>query len=134
MVPRGIRNNNPLNIERGQPWQGLRPRQTDNRFCQFTSMEYGFRAGFKILQTYFKKRPPLNTVRLIITRWAPPGENNTEAYINFVCTHGYLQPDELLKYKDKNKICRLVWAMAEMECGQRLPFGRIENAYAMANV
>lgn len=134
MAARGIRNNNPLNIEKGQPWQGLRPEQTDKRFCQFINLEYGFRAAFKILQTYFGKRPPVSTVRAIITRWAPPSENDTEKYINFVCQRAQLAPDEQLRYTDKKKMCRLVWAMAEMECGQSFSFGRIENAYAMANV
>lgn len=134
MVARGVRNNNPLNIEKGQPWQGLKPTQTDPRFCQFVSLEMGFRAAFKILKTYFGKQPPVKTVRDIITRWAPPGENNTEEYIQFVCEHGQLNPDEPMRYSDKNKMCRLVWAMAEMECGQKFSFGRIENAYALANV
>lgn len=134
MAARGIRNNNPLNIERGQPWQGLRDEQTDARFCQFVSLEYGFRAAFRILQTYFKKRPAVNTARSIVTRWAPPGENNTDAYVRFVCNRAQLEPDAPLKYQDKNRMCRLVWAMAQYECGQQFSFGRIENAYAMASV
>lgn len=133
MEARGIRNNNPLNIERGQPWRGLREEQTDARFCQFVSLEYGFRAAFRILQSYFKKRPPINTVRTIVNRWAPPGENNTDAYVRFVCNLAQLEPDAPLKYQDKNRMCRLVWAMAGYECGQLFSYGRIEYAYAMAS-
>ena len=134
MVARGVRNNNPLNIERGQPWQGLRPEQTDKRFAQFTSLEYGFRAALVVIRTYLTKRPPVNTPRAIINRWAPPSENNTEKYINFVCERAQLDADTRLRWADKNKLCRLVWAMAQYECGQEFSFGRIENAYAMANV
>ena len=41
MLPRGIRNNNPLNIRRTakDQWKGLRAQQTDASFCQFESME-----------------------------------------------------------------------------------------------
>ena len=46
MLPRGIRNNNPLNIRRTakDQWKGLRAQQTDASFCQFESLEYGWRA------------------------------------------------------------------------------------------
>ena len=55
MLPRGIRNNNPLNIRRGKDqWQGLRAQQTDASFCQFESLEYGWRAAFYLLtRTYY---------------------------------------------------------------------------------
>lgn len=133
MEPRGIRNNNPLNIEKGQPWQGLRAEQTDPRFAQFTSLEYGFRAAFRIIKTYLDKRNPrVDTVAAIINRWAPPSENDTQKYIDFVCERGYLEPNERIVWKYKNQVCRLVWAMAAMECGRELSFGRIENAYEMA--
>ena len=57
MLPRGIRNNNPLNIRRGKDqWQGLRAQQTDASFCQFESLEYGWRAAFYLLtRTYYHK-------------------------------------------------------------------------------
>ena len=67
--PRGLRNNNPLNIRRsGDKWQGLRVLQEDREFFQFSEMKWGWRAAF----------------RDIITRWAPSKENDTEAYIRRV--------------------------------------------------
>ena len=47
MLPRGIRNNNPLNIRRTakDQWKGLRAQQTDASFCQFESLEFGWRAA-----------------------------------------------------------------------------------------
>ena len=46
MLPRGIRNNNPLNIRRSKDqWQGLRAQQTDASFCQFETLEYGWRTA-----------------------------------------------------------------------------------------
>ena len=55
MIARGIRNNNPLNIRRSKDkWQGLKPLQTDPQFCQFETMEHGWRAAFKLLtRTYY---------------------------------------------------------------------------------
>ena len=80
---RGFRNNNPGNIRHGEKWYGLAEKQTDPDFCQFESVEYGIRAMFKILQTYHEKHG-LKTIREIITRLAPPSENDTEAYIKGV--------------------------------------------------
>ena len=130
--PRGLRNNNPLNLEKGNNWQGERACQTDRRFEEFISLEYGLRAGFIIIRNYMKLRPPMDTVRKIITRWAPPSENDTAHYIQVVCTRGYLEPDAKLRFSDKQKICRLIWAMCYVECGQEISFGRVENAYALA--
>lgn len=130
--PRGIRNNNPLNIRKGNDWQGERQNQTDRAFEEFTSVENGLRAGFIIIRNYIKRRPPVNTPALIVKRWAPPSENATQRYIDTVCKRAILKPDERLTFADKNKLCRLVSAMCFVECGQTISFGRIENAYALA--
>jgi len=71
-LPRGIRNNNPGNIEWGERWQGLdelRP-DRDPRFAQFISPEDGIRALAKTLQTYQKKHG-ISTIEGIISRLAP---------------------------------------------------------------
>ena len=84
---RGWRNCNPLNIRRGEKWQGLTDTQPDPEFCRFTSMEMGYRAGAKILLTYYRvfaQRGEKFTIRNIISRWAPPNENRTEEYIRKV--------------------------------------------------
>lgn len=83
--PRGIRNANPGNIEWGDPWQGLRPKdeRTDKRFAEFISPAYGIRALAKTLMTYQDKYG-INTVTGVISRWAPPVENDTGAYIRQV--------------------------------------------------
>lgn len=96
-LPRGIRNNNPLNIRRSKDqWKGLSKTQGDRSFCQFETLEYGWRAAFYLLTRtyYFKYR--LYTVRAIVSRWAPPSENNTEAYIANVCRLTGIAPDEPL--------------------------------------
>jgi len=81
-TPRGIRNNNPGNIRWGDPWQGLRAKvkRDDPAFCQFANAAYGIRALARTLITYQDKHG-LRTIRQIITRWAPPTENDTTEYI-----------------------------------------------------
>lgn len=84
-LPRGIRNNNPGNIEWGDPWQGLvsSDKRTDKRFCQFVSPAYGVRAMVRTLITYQDKHG-IKTVSGAINRWAPPVENDTASYIRAV--------------------------------------------------
>lgn len=84
-TPRGIRNNNPLNIRRtSTQWEGLHPVQADRDFCQFIDMKYGYRAAFRLLMKYYRKYG-LHTVHEIINRWAPPSDGNaTNAYVKHV--------------------------------------------------
>jgi len=82
--PRGIRNNNPGNIRRnGDPWQGLAETQGDKEFFTFATPVYGIRALARTLITY-QDRHGLRTIRQIISRWAPPVENDTESYVKAV--------------------------------------------------
>lgn len=84
MKTRGLRNNNPLNIRRGEQWKGLAKKQTDAAFCQFETMAYGWRAAFWLLTRTYYHKYRLYTIRSIVERWAPPKENNTEAYVAHV--------------------------------------------------
>ncbi len=90
MTKRGIRNNNPGNIEAGAPWQGLTARDqttlgqtAEDRFAVFQSPKWGIRAIARTLITYQDKHG-LRSVKAMIDRWAPPVENNTAAYIKAV--------------------------------------------------
>ena len=95
MLPRGIRNNNPLNIRRSKDlWMGLRAQQTDASFCQFESLEYGWRAAFYLLTRTYYHKYRLYTIRMIISKWAPPNENQTSKYIENVCRLTGIAPDE----------------------------------------
>ena len=95
MTPRGIRNNNPLNIRRSKDkWKGMSAQQTDAAFCQFESMEWGWRAAFWLLTRTYYHTYRLFTIRAIIQKWAPPHENNTKAYIDNVSKLTGIAPDE----------------------------------------
>ena len=115
-MSRGIRNNNPGNIRHGIDWDGLDKDQSkDEEFSQFSTPEYGIRAMFKILKTYNDKYN-LNTIEGIINRWAPPIENDTEAYINFVSSKVGKNSSEVLNEKD---YISLVQAIIHMENGDQ---------------
>lgn len=79
--PIGFRNNNPGNIRTGQSWQGAIGEQ--NGFVTFKNMAYGIRAAATVLINNISSQGN-NTIEKIITKYAPPSENNTEAYINAV--------------------------------------------------
>lgn len=93
--PRGIRNNNPGNIEAGTDnWKGATG--DDGRYLVFESPVYGLRAVSRILDTY-RDKYGLNTVASVIDRWAPPIENNTAAYISHVAHRLGIDPQEQLQ-------------------------------------
>ena len=117
MTVRGIRNMNPGNIRLGESWLGLRTKQTDPDFCQFTSMVYGCRALLKLLRTYVEKRG-CTTIRKVIERWAPPSENDTSSYVLSVAAACRRDPDERLPV-DVDPLIYLdpARAIARHECG-----------------
>ena len=115
-MSRGIRNNNPGNIRHGIDWDGLDEDQSkDEEFSQFSTPEYGIRAMFKILKTYDNKYN-LNTIEGIINRWAPPIENDTESYIDFVSSKVGKDRSEVL---DQEDYTLLVEAIIHMENGEQ---------------
>ena len=128
MIPRGIRNNNPLNIRRGTNWIGLSITQNDPSFCQFDSMTYGLRAGLIIIRTYMQ-RYRLNTIHGIVSRWAPPKENNTDTYIKSVSSMMKMHALQTFDFGDRTRIVALVSAMCKVETGITIDVKLIESAY-----
>lgn len=130
MLPRGIRNNNPLNIRIGCKWKGEVANPTDKDFEQFTCMHYGVRAGFLLLQRYIE-RYHLDTIAKIISRWAPATENATQTYIKFVCKKTGLGANEKISFFNQRAMVELVDAMILVECGTTIDKDIIIEAYAM---
>lgn len=130
-TPRGIRNNNPLNIRIGNTWLGERANPTDNAFEEFVSIEYGYRAAFCILRRYIR-RYNKNTITAIVSTWAPANENNTQRYIDFVADRMQISPSDIIDYGDKVTMIRLVAAMQLMECGVPADMAKVEKGYDMA--
>lgn len=130
-IPRGIRNNNPLNIRIGNAWLGERDNPTDPAFEEFVTIEYGYRAAFYILRRYIR-RWKKDTIASIISTWAPSSENNTQRYIDCVAAAMKLAPDVPIKYEDKDTMVRLVMAMQIMECGVPADITKVSRGYDMA--
>lgn len=133
--PRGIRNNNPLNIRKGNNWKGERQPQKDPAFEEYESMEWGIRAGFIILRKYIRGYNGLtekfNTIEKIISRWAPSSENNTQAYIEAVVKRTGIPRRQRLAFSERNYMVAIVEAMILVECGQTVDRAIIESAYDM---
>lgn len=130
-TPRGIRNNNPLNIRIGNTWLGERPNPTDDAFEEFVSIEYGYRAAFCILRRYIR-RYGKNTITAIVSTWAPANENNTQRYIDFVADKMQISPSDIIDYNDSERMTQLVAAMQLMECGVPADMAKVRKGYDMA--
>lgn len=132
-MTRGVRNNNPLNIRLTRDkWVGLCKEQTDKEFCQFTDPLFGFRAAFRIIHNRFKAfHVTEHCVLSIVSRWAPPSENDTNSYVQFVCSYCGVSPREILKYENVSKMCDVVRSMAYFESRCWYDVDLIRQAYFM---
>lgn len=117
IMSRGLRNNNPLNIRKNSTkWQGLAKEQTDKCFFVFTAPEWGYRAALRTLQTY-QRTHRLCTIREWIERWAPPCENPTDKYLEFICNKVGMPADACPRISNKTIMCNIVAAMSHFENG-----------------
>lgn len=116
-LPRGIRNRNPLNIRyNSDTARFVGCTASDGTFCIFDIVEHGLRAAAVILMNYQTKYH-LRSIRQIISRWAPPEENDTEAYIASVVKSAGLGPDSLLTLTSGPTLAKLLPAMVMQENG-----------------
>lgn len=113
---RGVRNNNPGNIRKSKDvWVG----QTgnDGAFVTFATPAHGIRATGRNLLSY--ARQGYVTPEQIITRWAPPeDDNDTDGYIKFVSEYLNVPRDTRLDLTDLNTLTRLSMAIMIKENGQ----------------
>ena len=117
-LPRGYRNNNPLNIRKNaaNAWKGKVVPGTDPLFEQFITMAYGYRAALYLLRKYIGQGH--NTIRKIINKWAPPSENNTSSYVANVASRSGIGANTILSRDDQQSLCKIAWAMAWSENGK----------------
>lgn len=128
MTARNVRNNNPLNIKHStDEWRGQLPVQSDPTFVQFTDPKWGFRAAGRILKTY-RDKYGLNNISNIINRWAPPSENDTASYVNFVVGKTGIPAWAELTEEDWPS---LLQAMAKMEGGPEYDIATIKQGLAL---
>lgn len=131
-VPRGIRNNNPLNIEDGPFAQGQPGYAgTDGRFARFASSDNGTSAANSLLDIYNTKHG-LNTVAGIIGRWAPSADgNNVQAYATDVASKLGIGPNDPIPPAMRPQ---LIAAMAGHENGVPFPVPKAGPAGLLAPI
>jgi hypothetical protein len=128
-LPRGIRNHNPGNIRHSKArWRGMAVAQTDPAFVQFDAPEFGVRALMRVLVTYAVKHG-LRNVEGMITRWAPPVENDTRAYINAISRALGVAPDAPIDLCERRTMITLARAIVRHENGPA-PKGYPRDWYA----
>lgn len=110
---RNARNNNPGNIEYGDFARRHGAIGSDGRFAIFPDKETGSRAMDALLQVY--NRQGLQTVRQIVSKWAPPNENDTNTYVNTVAKWMGVGPDDKLNMDDPKVAAALAQAKTRFE-------------------
>ena len=108
--------NNPGNI-RNSPttYVGEITPSRHKSFKTFENMFFGYRAMFRLLNTYIIQHK-IETLEKMIERYAPPFENQTDKYIDFVSTRSGIGKNEILYPNDK-RLIPIVYQMAIMENG-----------------
>ena len=117
VATRGIRNNNPGNIEDG-PFARSQPGYSgsDGRFAVFETPEAGADASANLLQSYGKKG--INTISGIVSRWAPPGDHNdTGAYVAAISRATGIPPDQPVDMSDPAVRSKIASAIGRYENG-----------------
>lgn len=128
-MTRGQRNNNPLNIRRtADHWLGMCLTQKDPSFVCFVDVEFGIRAAIKIILRYITHYK-CDSLRKIVTRWAPPSENATERYIEYVAARAGVKADETITASDQQTIILIVCAMAYYESLMVIEPSRVKEVW-----
>jgi len=127
---RGIRNNNPLNIEysKRNKWRGQVG--SDGRFCIFDDDKWGFRAATRVLRSY--QRRGINTIQSIVHTFAPSNENESDHYANLVAQWTGYGKHDLLDVRNDDTAAALIKAMARMEVGYRYTTNEVMEGVKLA--
>lgn len=133
-LPRGVRNNNPLNIRESKgdstQWKGEALLDTDKAFEEFKNPAFGFRAGARVLRSY--ARQGFQTLSEMINRFAPDHENDTNHYINFVSEQTGIAPNQRVNVDNNDELAKLLHAMSRMEVGSYYDLKMAQKGVALA--
>ena len=107
-APRGVRNNNPGNVKYGAFAKSQGATGTDPEgFAIFASMEEGKAAEVALLNQYLKNK--YDTIRKIVTKYAPPSENDTAAYIDDVVKKSGIGADTALTAQNLGALSQAIF-------------------------
>lgn len=129
-MTRGYKNNNPLNIRigNGKAWYGeIRPSR-DPSFAQFESMAHGYRAAFKLLDNY-RRLHACSMLSDFVRRWAPPIENDTNAYLRAVTKRSGFADVSTVDTRNSWQMKRIVAAMSFVENGIEADQQQIDDGW-----
>lgn len=123
-----MRNCNPLNINKGEPWQGLQPyekmtpdQKAEQRFAVFKDPSWGFRAATILLRNY-KIMHNLQTLKDWVDRLAPQFENNTSAYEHDVSARSGYGLDKIIDTSSRAQMFAIIKAFTHHETGSWEPW------------
>lgn len=129
---RGIRNNNPGNLEyKGQPGASAEvlPDGRKSRFARYSTQAEGLYGMASQLQRNIaglnknatgpdgKPAGKMNTLSKLMYSYAPPNENDTNRYIAFVAKETGLGPQDIIDARDPKVMAALMRAMIIKENG-----------------
>ncbi|HGW6105862.1 TPA: hypothetical protein ACNIQM_004058 [Citrobacter werkmanii] len=118
--------NNPGNLRWAEGYETSNTKS--GKFAVFPSLDEGVLAATKQLQIYAQRGT--NTVRDIVSKWAPSNENNTEEYIRHVVRSTKFNENEKLNLNDPYVLAKLISAMASKEgAGSRVTEDRVIQIY-----
>lgn len=118
-----IGTNNPLNIRTSSHYAWNGQTGSTRGFCNFEDVTKCRRAGAYLLMRSYR-RAGATKLGEVITRWAPAVENNTNAYIQFVCKRTGFKVDTELTF-----ISDFAAVLAAMEIFEQGVHNSMRDAY-----
>lgn len=116
-APRGIRNNNPGNLNYVGQAGATKESGENGRFAVFESMKDGISALHRQLQLYFSRG--VNTVEKIVNKYAPADDNNNvAAYIRQLAGATGKSADEKIDADDQETVFKLIRGIINHENGK----------------
>ena len=130
-MSRGLSNRNPGNIRQSAVrYKGeVRPSR-DPAFKQFESMPWGYRISISAAVAPLI-RHGLDTIRGMISRWAPPSENHTEIYIRAVADAVGIADDRPVDTRDRTTMLRMAAAISRVENGTAADMDDVERGWEL---
>lgn len=113
--PRGIRNNNPGNLNFAGQAGATKETGPNGRFAVFGSMEEGIAALIKQLQRYMSRG--IDTIRELVNTYAPASENDTGAYMKALSQSLGIGLDDKLDLSNQQQLFALLRGIINHENG-----------------
>lgn len=129
---RAERNFNPGNLNYAGQAGATLESGSGARFAKFASEEEGIAALVRQLRLYQQRG--IDTIGEIVKKYAPPNENDTQAYIASMARWTGLSADEKLDFNDTDTVRRMVQGISRKE-GRFTPLseGQIMSGIGIAN-